>query len=121
MKVSLIYSNLMVVLECGEHQIQSSVSKPFKVKHGSGGVLIWEYMVSPGVGKLVFIDDIMDKIVYLNILKENLKESAAKLGLRQNFYFQSDNCPYSSYMSCLQYCTYFTYFILTSITRSQSY
>ncbi|KOX74792.1 hypothetical protein WN51_00399 [Melipona quadrifasciata] len=50
-------------------------------------------MASPGVGKLVFIDDTMDKIVYLNILKENLKESAAKLALRQNFYFQSDNDP----------------------------
>ncbi|GFY11546.1 transposable element Tcb2 transposase [Trichonephila clavipes] len=46
-----------------------------------------------GVGKLVFIDGIMHKKAYLNILQNNLKESADKLGLGSNFIFQQDNDP----------------------------
>lgn len=63
------------------------------VKHGGGGVMVWGCMAASGVGELVFIDEIMDKKVYLNILKENLKKSAEKLGLNKNFYFQQDNDP----------------------------
>ena len=35
----------------------------------------------------------MDKNVYLNILKTNIKESAQKMGLENDFYFQQDNDP----------------------------
>ena len=41
----------------------------------------WGCMSSEGVGELVFIDEIMDKTVYLNILKDNMKKSAEKLHL----------------------------------------
>ncbi|GFT49154.1 transposable element Tcb2 transposase [Trichonephila clavipes] len=50
-------------------------------------------MATSGVGKLVFIDGIMHKMAYLNILQNNLKESADNLGLRSNFIFQQDNDP----------------------------
>lgn len=63
------------------------------VKHGGGGVMVWGCMSAAGVGSLVFIDGTMDKTVYLNILKENLKHSVQKLGLGNNFYFQQDNDP----------------------------
>ncbi|GFV47694.1 transposable element Tc1 transposase [Trichonephila clavipes] len=63
------------------------------VKHGGGSVMVWECMAAPGVGKLVFIDGIMHKIAYLNILQNNLKESADNLGLGSNFIFQQDNDP----------------------------
>ena len=46
-----------------------------------------------GVGNLIFIDGIMDKNVYLNILKINIKENAQKMGLENDFYFQQDNDP----------------------------
>ncbi|GFY02381.1 transposable element Tcb2 transposase [Trichonephila clavipes] len=46
-----------------------------------------------GVGKLVFIDGIMHKMAFVNILQNNLKESADKLGLGSNFIFQQDNDP----------------------------
>ncbi|GFV06711.1 transposable element Tcb2 transposase [Trichonephila clavipes] len=46
-----------------------------------------------GLGKLVFIDGIMHKMAFLNILQNNLKESADKLGLGSNFIFQQDNYP----------------------------
>ena len=53
------------------------------VKHGGGGVMVWECMAASGVGNLVFI---MDKTLYMNILKE-------KLNLGNQFYFQQGNDP----------------------------
>ncbi|GFT86577.1 transposable element Tcb2 transposase [Trichonephila clavipes] len=50
-------------------------------------------MAASGVGKLVFIDGILHKMAYLNILQNNLKESADKLELGSNFIFQQDNNP----------------------------
>ncbi|GFW68815.1 transposable element Tc1 transposase [Trichonephila clavipes] len=50
------------------------------MKHGGGSVMVWGCMAASGVGKLVFIDRIMHKMAYLNILQNNLKESADKLG-----------------------------------------
>ncbi|GFU76004.1 transposable element Tc1 transposase [Trichonephila clavipes] len=63
------------------------------VKHGGGSVMVWGCMATSGVGKLVFIDGIMHNIAYLNILQNNLKESADNLGLGSNFIFQQDNDP----------------------------
>ncbi|GFT08590.1 transposable element Tc1 transposase [Trichonephila clavipes] len=63
------------------------------VKHGGGSVMVWGCMAMSGVGKLVFIDGIMHKMAYLNILQNNLKESADNLGLGSNFIFQQVNDP----------------------------
>ncbi|KAF2884424.1 hypothetical protein ILUMI_21748 [Ignelater luminosus] len=49
------------------------------VKHGGGGVLVWGCMTSFGVGELVFIDQIMDKNFYLDILKNILQKSTLHL------------------------------------------
>ena len=63
------------------------------VKHGGGSVMVWGCMSAFGVGELVFIDSIMDRFGYLDILKTNLKKSAEKLGLKESFIFQHDNDP----------------------------
>lgn len=63
------------------------------VKGGGGSVLVWGCMSSSGVGNMEFIDDIMDRYIYLGILQRNVKDSAKKLGLRRNFMFQEDNDP----------------------------
>ncbi|GFW63563.1 transposable element Tc1 transposase [Trichonephila clavipes] len=63
------------------------------VKHGGGSVMVWGCMAMSGMGKLVFIDGIMHKMAYLNILQNNLKESADNLRLGSNFIFQQDNDP----------------------------
>ena len=47
------------------------------VKHGGGSVMIWGSFSSNGVGKLVFIEGIMRKEQYLDILKTTMLESAA--------------------------------------------
>ncbi|GFS82309.1 transposable element Tcb1 transposase [Trichonephila clavipes] len=61
------------------------------VKQGGGSVMVWGCMASNGVGNLVFIDGIIDHKLYIDILNNNLKESAKKLGLDGNFIFQQDN------------------------------
>lgn len=63
------------------------------VKHGGGGVMVWGCMSSAGVGNLVFIDGIMDQYKYIDILKQNLKSSARKCNLHNDFKFYQDNDP----------------------------
>lgn len=61
------------------------------IKH-SKSVMVWACFTSKGTGKLVFIDGIMDSIMYVRILRENVKSFARKLGL-DDFIFQQDNDP----------------------------
>lgn len=63
------------------------------VKHGGGGVMVWGCMAANGVGRLTFIDSTLDHMGYINILKENLKQSAQDLNLGDDFWFQQDNDP----------------------------
>ncbi|GFV22595.1 transposable element Tcb1 transposase [Trichonephila clavipes] len=63
------------------------------VKFGGGSVLVWGCMSAGGVGELAFIKGIMDKHVYLGVLKDNLEKSASKLGLGSGFIFQQDSDP----------------------------
>uniref|UniRef100_A0A034VZC4 Transposable element Tc1 transposase n=1 Tax=Bactrocera dorsalis TaxID=27457 RepID=A0A034VZC4_BACDO len=82
------------------------------VKYGGGGVMVWGCMAAAGVGELVFIEDIMDKTVYLNILKQNLKKSAQKLNLPSSFTFQQDNDPKHSAHIVRMWLTYNTAHVL---------
>jgi hypothetical protein len=63
------------------------------VKHGGGSIMVWGSIAGSGVGNLVFIDGIMDQYVYKNILEENLLQSADKLCIADEFWFQQDNDP----------------------------
>ena len=54
---------------------------------------VWGSMGWKGVGKLQFIDTIMDQLQYRNILRQNFKSSARKLRLGSDFTFQKDNDP----------------------------
>ncbi|GFX28863.1 transposable element Tcb1 transposase [Trichonephila clavipes] len=50
-------------------------------------------MAANGVGRLTFIDSTLNHMGHINILKENLKQSAQDLNLGDNFWFQQDNDP----------------------------
>jgi len=52
-----------------------------KVKHVGASVRLWGCVAASGVGNLHFIKGIMNKHVYVNILREHLKASAGKLGI----------------------------------------
>lgn len=63
------------------------------VKYGGGHVMVWGACSAAGVGKLHFIDGIMDKFQYLKILQENLVQSAEKLGIKDTYHLYQDNDP----------------------------
>lgn len=63
------------------------------VKYGGGSVMVWGCFSSNGVGKICFIDGKMNGQMYVEILKDNLIESASILGKVDNFIFQQDNDP----------------------------
>ncbi len=50
------------------------------VKHGGSSVLMWGCMSAAGVGKLHFIDGIMNSQMYCSILKEKMLPSLRALG-----------------------------------------
>lgn len=63
------------------------------VKHGGDSVTVWGAVSYNGVGNLEFVEGNMNKEMYLNILKNNLKQSATKLGIENTFHFYQDNDP----------------------------
>ncbi|GBM76540.1 Transposable element Tcb1 transposase [Araneus ventricosus] len=63
------------------------------VKHGGGNQLVLGCMSAVGVGNLHFIDGMMDKYMYLDILKQNLKQSAEKMGILPHYKLYQDNDP----------------------------
>lgn len=73
------------------------------VKHGGGSVMVWGCMAANGVGKMEFVDGIMDQFKYQGILDRNLKESARQLGLGRRYTFQQDNDPKHSAKSTMEY------------------
>ena len=80
--------------EYGEGQIkQKEKNLQATVKHEGGSVMEWGCMSAKGPGNLYFIEGIMDQNMYLDILKQNLKQSAEKFRLQRSFKFYQDNDP----------------------------
>lgn len=82
----------VMVWRKANEELKSRNTNP-TVKHGGGHVMVWGCISAKGVGNLVFIDGIMNKESYLNILKENLRQSAERMGILQTFKFYQDNDP----------------------------
>jgi hypothetical protein len=72
-------------------------------------MMVWEYMATQGVGNLHFIEDIMNKHVYVNILRERIEASDEKFVIQEHFAFYSVSDPkHSSHFAgalCLYNCT----------------
>uniref|UniRef100_A0AAQ4R6W4 Tc1-like transposase DDE domain-containing protein n=1 Tax=Gasterosteus aculeatus aculeatus TaxID=481459 RepID=A0AAQ4R6W4_GASAC len=62
------------------------------VKHGGGSIMLWGYFSANGTCALQRVNGIM-KEDYLQILQDNLKSSARRLGLGRSWVFQQDNNP----------------------------
>ncbi|OXA46682.1 Transposable element Tcb2 transposase [Folsomia candida] len=63
------------------------------IKHGGGSIMVWGSMSTNGVGKLHFIDGIMNKDVYQSILQKNLLPSVRKLRIRGTVSFNRTTIP----------------------------
>lgn len=59
----------------------------------SPSVMVWGCVSASGVGNLVEINTKMDAKLYVKIIENNLYDSAERMGIRDNFVFQSDNDP----------------------------
>lgn len=55
--------------------------------------MIWGCMSAEGTGKLHFVRGNMNAMYYIDILKETVKDSAEKLGIKDDFVFYQDNDP----------------------------
>lgn len=55
--------------------------------------MVWGSMSYNGCGMLEFIEGIMTKEIYLDIVKKNVRTSARKLGIGRRFVFQQDSDP----------------------------
>ena len=92
-KINLFSSDGRINVWRKEGEALLSKNSTPTVKHGNGSVMVWGCMSSSGVGKLVFIDGIMDQYAYKRILCENIQPSKEILGLDDDFIFQHDNDP----------------------------
>ena len=75
-------------------------------------LMVRNYISSKGVGKLVFIDGILNKNKYLSILKDNLIKSANNMNIRDNFKFYQDNDPKHKSRIVQEYLQLSKYYIL---------
>nr|KAF7392470.1 hypothetical protein H0235_017469 [Vespula pensylvanica] len=58
------------------------------------------------VAELLFTDGILDKNKYLDILKENLTESAVKMAISDSYKFYQDNDPKHESRNVQEYLLY---------------
>ncbi|GFU02774.1 transposable element Tcb2 transposase [Trichonephila clavipes] len=63
------------------------------LKHGGGNVMVWRCVANIGAGNLEFIDNQMNALAYIDVLRHNLLDSAKKLSMENTFIFQQDNDP----------------------------
>ena len=64
------------------------------VKHGGGNIKLWSCITWEGPGYIVKIDDVLDKDLYLTILKDDLKQTVEEYGINPSrMVFQHDNDP----------------------------
>ncbi|GFU78887.1 transposable element Tc1 transposase [Trichonephila clavipes] len=63
------------------------------LKHGGGNVMVWRYVANNGAGNLAFIDNKMNALAYIDVLRHNWLDSAKKLSMENTFIFQQDNDP----------------------------
>ncbi|GFU52958.1 transposable element Tcb2 transposase [Trichonephila clavipes] len=66
---------------------------PPTLKHDGGNVMMWGCVAHNGAGNLAFIDNKMNALAYIDVLRHNLLDSAKKLRMENTFIFQQNNDP----------------------------
>ncbi|GFV05301.1 transposable element Tc1 transposase [Trichonephila clavipes] len=55
--------------------------------------MVWGCVAHNGVSNLAFIDNKMNALAYIDVLRHNLLDSCKKLSMENTFIFQQDNDP----------------------------
>ena len=55
--------------------------------------MMWGCFSASGTGSIVKVEGKMNQAIYLDILNENILQSANQLNLSNNWFFQHDNDP----------------------------
>ncbi|GFT22920.1 transposable element Tc1 transposase [Trichonephila clavipes] len=55
--------------------------------------MVWGCVAHNGARNLAFIDNKMNALAYIDVLRHNLLDSAKKLRIENTFIFQQDNDP----------------------------
>ncbi|GFV00252.1 transposable element Tcb1 transposase [Trichonephila clavipes] len=63
------------------------------LKRGGGNVMVWGCVAHSGASNLAFIDNKMNALAYIDVLRHNLLDSAMKLSMESTCIFQPDNDP----------------------------
>ncbi|GFU76726.1 transposable element Tcb2 transposase [Trichonephila clavipes] len=61
------------------------------LKYGGGNVMVWGCVAHNGAGNLAFIDNKMNDLAYIDVLRHNLLDSATKLSMENTFIFHQVN------------------------------
>ena len=88
------------------------------MKHRGGCVLVWGCMSAAGAGNLHFIEGIINHVMYIDILKQNVRSSAIIMGMVNQFIFQQDNVPKHTVQKAKEWLVYNTPKQLHSPTQS---
>lgn len=91
-KKNLLHSDGRTIIWRRKDEEYSSDCITATIKSGQQNLLFWGCMASSGVGSLKFIEGIMDKYMYKDILNDHMLPSARNLIGRQ-YTFQHDNDP----------------------------
>ncbi|GFU73578.1 transposable element Tcb2 transposase [Trichonephila clavipes] len=63
------------------------------LKQGGGNVMVWGCVAHNGADNLALIDNKINSLAYIDVLRHNLLDSAKKLSTENTFIFQQDNDP----------------------------
>ncbi len=69
-------------------------------------MIVWGCFSTSGVGNLVFIEGTLNKEGYLKIPRDNVLQSAEKMGLGHHFKFWQDNDPKHKSRLCKKWLLY---------------
>jgi hypothetical protein len=102
-ETNIMYLDETYVIMCGEN-LGKDFGKNLRpsVKYDDGAVMVCVCMAASGVEILNFIEGIMNKHVYGNILREHLKASTEKVGIQEHCAVYHDNDPKHSSHSVRQ-------------------
>ncbi|GFV93159.1 transposable element Tcb2 transposase [Trichonephila clavipes] len=72
------------------------------LKYGGGNVMLWRCVANNGAANLAFIDNKMNALAYIDVLRHNLLDSAKKLSTRRTLLYSNKTMTRSTPLQLLR-------------------